>query len=55
MAKIGEFETTIYSTKDKKKLKNEKKVYEYGTIILRDPRLTEHIGKKVKVKIETTD
>jgi len=53
MAKIGVFEAVIYSTKDKKKLKEGNKIYEYGTISLRDPKLTEHIGEKVKIKIES--
>jgi len=52
MAKIGVFETVIYSTKDKKKLKDGSKIYEYGTISLRDPKLTKHIGEKVKVVVE---
>jgi len=52
MAKIGIFEAVIYSTKDKKKLKDKTKTYEYGTVVIRDPKLTEHIGKKVRIKIE---
>jgi hypothetical protein len=55
MARIGVFEAVIYSTKDKKKLKDKTKTYEYGTVVLRDPKLTTHIGEKVRVRIETED
>lgn len=55
MARIGVFEAVIYSTKDKKKLKDKTKIYEYGTVVLRDPKLTEHIGEKVRIRIETED
>lgn len=52
MTKIAEYRVKVHSTKDKKKLKYGVKEYEYGTIIIRDPKLTSHIGKIVKVKIE---
>jgi hypothetical protein len=55
MAKIGVFMAVIYSTKDKKKLKDKTKTYEYGTIIIRDPKLNIHIGKRVRIKIETEE
>lgn len=51
MTKIAEYTVKIHSTKDKKKLKEGVKEYEYGTINIRDPKLREHIGKTVKVKI----
>ncbi|MCX6778126.1 MAG: hypothetical protein NT157_04540 [Candidatus Micrarchaeota archaeon] len=54
MAKIGVFEAVVYSTKDKKKLKNGSKTYEYGTIVLRDPKLTAFVGKKIRVTVEET-
>lgn len=50
---IATFETRISATSDKKKLKEGEKTYTYGTISIRDPKLNEHIGKIVKVKIET--
>lgn len=51
MTKIAEYKVKIHSTKDKKKLRSGLKEYEYGTINIRDPKLREHIGKTVKVKI----
>lgn len=52
MAKIGVFEAVIYSTKDKKKLKEGSKTYEYGTINIRSPELVSYVGKTVKVTVE---
>jgi hypothetical protein len=54
MTKIAEYTTKIHSTKDKKRLRSGVvKEYEYGTINIRDPKLKEHIGETVKVKIES--
>ena len=46
-------EAKVYSTTDKKKLKEKEQVYEYGALNLRSPRLKDFIGKEVKIKIET--
>lgn len=53
MTKIAEFETKVYSTIDKKKLKDGIKEYKYGAINIRDPKLRDHIGKTVRVKVES--
>jgi hypothetical protein len=53
MAAIAEYEVKVHSTKDRKKLKSGVKEYEYGTINIRDPKLTHYIGKTVTVKVET--
>ncbi len=57
MKKIGEFKAKIYATSDKKRLKKERetKVYEYGTISVRDAKLTEYIGKTVVLKVFKAD
>ncbi len=52
MPKVGEYAVTIHSTSDKKKLKGGVREYRYGTINIRDPSLTPHIGKRVKVIVE---
>ncbi len=53
MAEIVSCEVRVHSTKDKKKLKNGTREYEYGTIVIRTPNLTKHIGKTVKVIVRT--
>lgn len=55
MPTIGKFTTKVYSTSDKKKLKSTSKIYTYGTVSIRDPKLNEHIGKDVIIKIFTKD
>lgn len=55
MAEIGEFTVKVYSTSDRKELKRGSKTYSYGTISIRDPRLTEYIGKKLLVKVFTLE
>ena len=45
----------MYSTTDKKKLKEGKRTYTYGTISLRDPQLNEYIGKEVTLKVQLDD
>lgn len=52
MGQIAEYEMKVHSTKDKKTLKEGVKEYEYGTINIRDPKLTDYIGETVKVKVE---
>jgi hypothetical protein len=54
MTTIAEYNVKVHSTKDKKKLKSGTKEYEYGTVNIRDPKLTEYIGRTVKVKIFKT-
>lgn len=53
MREIGEFKAKIYATSDKKHLKKnaKTKVYEYGTISVRDVKLTDFIGKSVVLKV----
>lgn len=53
MTAIAEYKVKVHSTKDRKKLKEGVKEYEYGTINIRDPKLRKHIGKTVKVKVES--
>lgn len=48
------FRTLVHSTSDKKKLKEGKKTYTYGTISIRDPKLNEYIGKEVVVRVIST-
>jgi hypothetical protein len=55
MTKIAEYSVKVHSTKDKKKLKSGVKEYEYGTIIIRSPKLKNHIGTTVLLKIEDID
>lgn len=43
--------TKVYATSDKKKLKTGSKTYEYGTISIRDARLTKFIGQTVVVTV----
>ncbi len=45
-------ETTIYRTTDKKKLKGGIKEYEYGAINLRDSKLKNFVGKRVKINLD---
>ena len=43
----------VYGTTDVKKLKSGKeKKYEYGTISIRDQKLSSYTGKKVRIRIE---
>ena len=51
MKTIGTFEVRISATSDKKKLKDGSKIYTYGTISIRDPKLTEYIGRQVRIKV----
>jgi len=55
MKELGEFTIKVYATSDKKKLKNGSKTYRYGTISIRDPRLTAFIGKKLLIRVFTLD
>ena len=51
MELIGDFNTKVYETSDKKKLKDSSKTYTYGTVSIRDPKLNEYIGSDVIVRI----
>jgi len=48
---LGTFEGKVYQTSDKKKLKSKSKTYSYGTISIRDPKLTPYAGEEVIVKV----
>ena len=52
---IAEFTVKVYGTRDRKKLKGGSKTYEYGTISIRAPELTEHIGETLHVKVFSSD
>ncbi len=46
----------VVATSDNKKLRSGKNAtYEYGTISIRDKRLTSYIGKKVRVRVEPAE
>lgn len=51
MKTIAKFEVKVYKTTDKKKLKEESKVYEYGAINIRSPELAKYANKTVRVVI----
>lgn len=53
MASIGKFVARVHKTSDKKKLKDSSKIYSYGSISIRDPKLNNYIGKKVVIRIFT--
>lgn len=56
MAKsIGSFKVKVSSTTYKKKLKDETKNYEYGSVSIKSPELAEYIGQEVDVKIYKSD
>jgi hypothetical protein len=48
---IGSFMTKIIATTDNKKLKEKSQSYTYGTISIRDKKLSSHIGEEVSVKV----
>lgn len=52
MRQIGTFRVKISSSTDKKKTAEGKvKNYEYGSLSIRTPDLTDYIGKEVMVRI----
>ena len=56
MKTIGTFRVKVHSSTDKKKLKEgDIKSYEYGSVSLRNPKLTEYVGKEVFVKVIIKD
>ena len=55
MRAIGKFHSKIVPTTDRKKLKKTNKNYTYGTISIRSPDLTEHVGEKVLVRVFIED
>lgn len=48
---IGTFATKISGTSETKTLKNKIQKYTYGTISIRDKRLSDYIGQDVVVKV----
>ncbi len=55
MKTIGVFKVKVHPSTDKKKLSDGNvKNYEYGSVSLRNPILTEYIGKEVVVKVLKT-
>ena len=48
---LGTFKGKVYKTSDKKKLKDKAKTYSYGTVSIRDPKLTEYAGQEVVIKV----
>lgn len=56
MKQIGTFRVRVSTSTDKKKTKEGKiKNYEYGSVSLRSPDLTEYIGKDVMVRVFIED
>lgn len=56
MKQIGTFRVKVSKTFDKKKLSNGTiKKYEYGSVSLRNPILTEYIGREIMVRIFDED
>ena len=56
MKQIGTFRVKVSSTSDKKKLSNgTTKEYKYGSVSLRNPILTEYIGKEVMIRVFEED
>jgi len=51
MKTIATFTVKIHKTSDTKKLKEGKKVYNYGAINIRAPELAKYIGKIVSIKV----
>lgn len=48
---LASFRVKIFASSDTKKLKGGKKVYRYGAISIRDPKLNDYVGQDVLVKI----
>jgi hypothetical protein len=48
---LGTYKGKVYKTSDKKKLKDKAKTYSYGTVSIRDPKLTEFVGQEVIIKV----
>jgi hypothetical protein len=56
MKMIGTFRVKVHSSTDKKKLSTGKtEQYMYGSVSLRNPKLTEYIGQEVIVKVIIDD
>ena len=51
MGQIGKYTIKVSSTTYKKKLKNENKNYEYGSVSIKRPELAEYIGQDVEVRV----
>lgn len=48
---LGTFKGKIYTTSDKKKLKEKSKTYSYGTVSIRAIKLNQYDGQEVIVKV----
>ena len=56
MKQIGTFRVKVSSTSDKKKLSNgTTKEYTYGSVSLRNPKLTAYIGKEIMIRVFEED
>ena len=52
MKQIGTFRVKVSSTQDGKKLADgTKKKYRYGSVSLRNPKLTDYIGKEILIRV----
>ena len=52
MKQIGTFRVKVSSSQDVKKLADgSKKVYKYGSVSLRNPILTDYIGKEIMIRV----
>lgn len=52
MKQIGTFRVKVSSTFDMKTLSDgTKKVYKYGSVSLRNPKLTRYIGKEIMIRV----
>lgn len=52
MKQIGTFRVKVSKTSDKKKLSDGTvKEYDYGSVSLRNPKLTEYIGKEIMIRV----
>lgn len=56
MKQIGTFRVKVSSSQDEKKLADgSKKIYKYGSVSLRNPILTDYIGKEIMIRVFEED
>ena len=56
MKQIGTFRVKVSSSQDVKKLADgSKKSYKYGSVSLRNPLLTDYIGKEIMIRVFEED
>jgi hypothetical protein len=56
MKQIGTFRVKVSATQDEKKLADgSKKIYKYGSVSLRNPKLTAYIGKEIMIRVFEED